>query len=204
MLLGRRAGRTGEARARLIDAHERGDVRGAQQRQQAVLRDEAERVGAAQAQQDGQRQVEAAGQLVQVRGRLQQCVAVAARAADPARARDRPRSRPPRPGPRPAAAAAVAPGPPRRVAAGTRGNNWSTPSDATCVPSPCRPHANNGRKQLGGGARAPLHNCLGERGDGVQGGRPGAQQRQQPLVVGRRQQERVQHELVRGLRGVQG
>jgi len=79
-----------EVRARLVDAHERGDVRGAQQRQQAVLRDEAERVGAPQAQQDGQRQVEAASQLVQVRGRLQQRVAVAARAADPAHPRGPP------------------------------------------------------------------------------------------------------------------
>lgn len=73
------------AGARLIDAHEAGDVGGAQQRQQAVLRDEVEGVGPAQAQQDGQRQVEAPGQLVQVRRRLQQRVAVAARAADAAR-----------------------------------------------------------------------------------------------------------------------
>ena len=53
--------------------------------QQGVARDEVERIRLAQAQQDGQRQVEAPLRLVQLRQRLQQRRAVAAGAARPAR-----------------------------------------------------------------------------------------------------------------------
>ena len=69
----------------LIYADKRGDVRGPQQGQQAVLGDEVKGVRLLQAQQDGQRQVKAPLQLVQVRGRLQQRPAVAPRAPRPAR-----------------------------------------------------------------------------------------------------------------------
>ncbi len=61
-------------------------MRGAQQGQQAVLGDEVKGLRLLQAQQDGQRQVEAPLQLVQVRGRLQQRPAVSSWAPGPANA----------------------------------------------------------------------------------------------------------------------
>jgi hypothetical protein len=67
----------------LIDAHEGSHMGGAQQGQQVVLGHKVEGVGLLQAQQDGQGQVEAPLQLVQVRGRLQQRLAVSARAPGP-------------------------------------------------------------------------------------------------------------------------
>lgn len=57
---------------------------GPQQGQQVVLGDEVKGVRLLQPQQDGQRQIKAALQLVQVRGRLQQRSAVPARAPRPA------------------------------------------------------------------------------------------------------------------------
>ena len=59
-------------------------MRRPQQRQEAVLGDELKGVRLLQAQQDGQRKVEAPLKLVQMRGRLQQRFAVAARAPGPA------------------------------------------------------------------------------------------------------------------------
>ena len=68
----------------LIYPHQRGNMGGAQQGQQAVLGDKVKGVGLLQAQQDGQRQIEAPLQLVQVRSRLQQRPAVPAGAPRPA------------------------------------------------------------------------------------------------------------------------
>lgn len=61
----------------LIDAHKGGDVGGLEQGEEVMGSDKVENVGLLQAQQDGQRKVEAPLQLVQVRRCLQQRLAVA-------------------------------------------------------------------------------------------------------------------------------
>ena len=83
--MGRHTNRKGSRdRRHLIDAHEGGHMRGLEEGEQAVGGDKVEDIGLLQSQEDGEGQVEAPLQLVQVCCRLQQSLAVAARPTRPA------------------------------------------------------------------------------------------------------------------------